>query len=295
MLVERARLVADDAMQPPDQRQAAGGGDDRRQGDDRRLRPLARGAHGGGAGGGVAADGGEVERLGDLAGGGGYGVGAGRLGLGALGVHDVLVVGVALDLGGDAVHGLDRFDRIGAGGRLRRQHDGVGALEDGGGDVGDFGAGRHRRGDHRFQHLGGDDHRLAGAAGGAGDLLLDAGHALERHLDAEIAARDHQRVGVLDDLGETLDRLRLLDLGKNAGAAAGDLLDLGEILGALDEGQRDPVDAGVERRPRGRSGPSAVSAREGDQCVSGTLTPLRSDSAVPTSTVRHGARRRAFE
>ena len=158
------------------------------------------------------------------------------------------VVGVALDLGGDPVHGRDRLDGKGAGGGLGRQHDRVGAFEDGGRDVRDLGAGRHRRGDHRFQHLRGDDHRLAGAAGGAGDLLLDAGHLLERHLDAEVAAGDHQRVGELDDRGEALDRLRLLDLGQDAGAAAGDLPDLGEILGALDEGERDPVDAGVERR-----------------------------------------------
>ena len=175
------------------------------------------------AGGGEAADRGEVQRLGDLAGGGRDGVGAGRLRLGALGAQDLQVVRVALHLGGDAVHRGDRLDRVGAGRRLRRQHDRVGALEDGGGDVGDLGAGRHRRGDHRFQHLGRDDHRLAGAAGGAGDLLLDAGHALERHLDAEVAARDHQRVGLFDDRGEALDRLRLLDLGEHAGAAAGDL------------------------------------------------------------------------
>ena len=71
---------------------------------------------------------------------------------------------VALDLLGDAVHGRDRLDRILAGGAFGRQHDGVGAFEDRGGDVGDFGAGRHRRLDHRFQHLRRDDHRLAGAA-----------------------------------------------------------------------------------------------------------------------------------
>ncbi len=117
----------------------------------------------------------------------------------------------------------------------------------GGGDVGDLGAGRHRRDDHRFEHLGGDDHRLAGAAGGAGDLLLDAGDALQRHFHAEVAARHHEGVGLLDDGGEALDGLGLLDLGEHAGLAARRLLDLGEILGALDEGLRDPVDLGIER------------------------------------------------
>ena len=67
-------------------------------------------------------------------------------------------------------------------------------------------------------------------------------------LDAEIAARDHQRVGIFDDRGETLDRLRLLDLGEHPGMAARHLLDLRQILGPLDEGERDPVDVDIERR-----------------------------------------------
>ena len=101
--------------------------------------------------------------------------------------------------------------------------------------------------DHRFQHLGRDHDRLAGAAPGARHLLLHARHLFERHLDAEIAARDHQRIGEIDDLVEPVDRLRLLDLGHHRGAAAGDLLGFGDVLRALDEGERDPVDAGGER------------------------------------------------
>ena len=101
--------------------------------------------------------------------------------------------------------------------------------------------------DHRFEHLGRDDHRLAGAARGARDPLLDAGDPFERHLHAEIAARHHQRIGKVDDRVEPLDRLRLLDLGHHRGAAARDLLDLGQVLGALHEGQRHPVDPGIER------------------------------------------------
>ena len=131
---------------------------------------------------------------------------------------------------------------------FRRQHDGVGAFVDGGGDVGDFGAGRHRRLDHRFQHLGRDHHRLAGAARHARHLLLQARHALQRQFDAEIAARHHQRVGGLDDVGEAVDRLRLLDLGHHRGAAADHLLGFEHVVGALHEGQRDPVDAGDQRR-----------------------------------------------
>ena len=141
----------------------------------------------------------------------------------------------------------DRLDRILARRRFRRQHHGVGAVEDRGGDVGDFGAGRHRARDHRFQHLGRDHHRLAGAAAQPRHFLLHAGHFFQRHFDAEIAARHHQRVGEFENVAEPGDRLRLFDLGHHGGAAARDLLGLGDVFRPLNEGQRDPVDAGIER------------------------------------------------
>ncbi len=130
--------------------------------------------------------------------------------------------------------------------RFRRQHDRVGAVENGGGDVGDFGAGRHRARDHRFQHLRRDHDRLAGAAAQPRHFLLHAGHFFQRHFDAEIAARDHQRVGEFEDVAEPRHGLRFFDLGHHRGAAAGDLLRFGDVFRPLDEGQRDPVDAGVE-------------------------------------------------
>ena len=81
----------------------------------------------------------------------------------------------------------------------------------------------------------------------AGHLLLQPRHLLERHLDPEVAARHHQCIGELQDLAEPMHGLRLLDLGHDGGAAARDLLRLGDVFRALDEGERHPVDAGVER------------------------------------------------
>ena len=48
--------------------------------------------------------------------------------------------------------------------------------------------------------------------------LLHERHVLERHLDAEVAAGDHDAVEGLDDLVEVVDRLRLLDLGDDGDA-----------------------------------------------------------------------------
>ena len=140
------------------------------------------------------------QRLGDLPRGIRDRVAGGIFGLRPLRRHHRAIDRIALHFLADAVHGRDRLDRIFAGGGLRRQHDRVGAFIHGGGDVGDFRARRHRRLDHRFQHLGRHHHRLAGAARHPRHLLLQARHPLQRQFDAEIATRHHQRVGDLDDL-----------------------------------------------------------------------------------------------
>ena len=129
---------------------------------------------------------------------------------------------------------------------LGGQHHRIRAVVDGGRHVRDLGAGRDRRGDHRFEHLGRDDHGLAEPAGGADDALLDARHLLQRHLDAEIAAGHHHGVGDLHDLVEARDRLGLLELRHDERAAPRHLPDLGDVLGPLHEGERDPVDPGIE-------------------------------------------------
>src|ERR1700726_2162793 len=82
---------------------------------------------------------------------------------------------------------------------------------------------------------------------GARELLLHARHLLKRHFHAEVAARDHDGVSEIENVADAADRLRLFDLRHDGGAAARDLLRVGDILGALDEREPDPVDAGVER------------------------------------------------
>src|SRR3954453_20393121 len=109
-------------------------------------------------------------------------------------------------------------------------------------------AGWHRARDHRFEHLGRDHHRLAEAARGAGDALLQARHLLERHLDAEVAAGDHDGVVGVEDVVEPADRLRLLELRHDERAPACHLAPLRHVLRPRDEGHADPVDAGVDRR-----------------------------------------------
>ena len=100
---------------------------------------------------------------------------------------------------------------------------------------------------------------LAVAAGELDGALLHERHLLERQLDAEVAAGDHDAVERVDDLGEVVDRLRLLDLGDDRQAHAllvHDLVHVDDVRGAADEGQRDQVGAAGAAPSAGRPCPS---------------------------------------
>ena len=128
------------------------------------------------------------------------------------------------------------------------------------------------RGDvaHRLEDLGREDDRHAALTSRADQAFLHGGHGLERYFDAEIAARDHQPVGDLENLVDVLDGLRLFNLGddrqlwragRRRGRAHGP-----NVVGRLDEAEGDQVDAhgdartqvfnvlGRQRRRANRSG-----------------------------------------
>ena len=77
--------------------------------------------------------------------------------VGQLGVFPIIRAAAAFDAGGDAVKHLDALERVFADGGFAAEHDGVRLLENGVGDVSDFGAGGHGRLNHAFEHVGGDD------------------------------------------------------------------------------------------------------------------------------------------
>ena len=181
-------------------------------------------------------------------GGNGDGISARRFGFAALRGDDGAINAVAFYLGGDLVHHRHRFDGELAGSAFRRQHHRIGAFVDGGRHIADLGACRDRRGDHRFQHLRRHHHRLAEAARQAVHAFLQARHFFDRHFDAKIAARHHDRIGGLDDLFQPRDCLRLFDLGEHQRAAARDLLHFRHIVCPLHERDSDPIDPSAQRR-----------------------------------------------
>ncbi len=115
-------------------------------------------------------------------------------------------------------------------------------------DVRHLRAGRQRRGDHRFEHLGRHHDRLALQPGAAGDALLQARHLFQGQFHAKVAARHHQPVGNGDDLVEAGDGLRFLDLRHHECAPGDHGLHLRHVIGPLDERSGDPIDADLQRR-----------------------------------------------
>ena len=79
------------------------------------------------------------------------------------------------------------------------------------------------------------------------DLLLRPRHALERHLESEIAARHHDRVARRQDLVEMFERLRPFELGdqRNVGAACSIISCRAcrRSAARLHEAERDHIDA----------------------------------------------------
>ena len=100
---------------------------------------------------------------------------------------------------------MHAFHRVFTDGGFAGEHHAVGLFVDGIGDVGDLGTGGDGLSDHRFQHVGGDDHGLAVGDAGLDSAALDDGKLLEGALDTEIPSGDHHGIGGAHDLIQVVD------------------------------------------------------------------------------------------
>ena len=92
---------------------------------------------------------------------------------------------------------------------------------------------------------------LARPPGDGEQALLHERHVLDRQLDAEVAAGDHDPVGRVDDLLAVGGRLRLLDLGdqRHVHAALGEVVaDRVEVLAPAHEREGEEVHAHLDPR-----------------------------------------------
>ena len=231
------------------------------------CRALAGDPQRGRAGGGPAHDASEVERLGDLARRRGDGVGAGRLRRDALGIDD----------------GRDRSDRLRPPWRCgpwsRPLRPDIARRR-----IPPTASPRRRLRRSRSRR------RRPRPGSAPGSMIIDSSiwvattTGLPARRDARVicfcrpgtfstgsstprSPRATIRASVMSRIpGEALDRLGLFHLRHHRGAPAGDLLGLGDVVGPLDERQRDPVGAGVEARLRGRNGPCRSARKSRARC-----------------------------
>ena len=163
-------------------------------------------------------------------------------------VNSCLIGWIALDAGSDPVHHLNRFQWILAGRAFGRKHHGVGTIINRGCNVADLGSCRSWRRHHQFEHLGRNDDGLSKLPCTSNDLVLERRDLLGRKLDPKVTARNHDRVGKRDDVGQLVDRCGLFDFRKKCGALTDQRPCFGNILGPLNEGQRNPVGPLLERK-----------------------------------------------
>ena len=75
--------------------------------------------------------------------------------------------------------------------------------------------------DHRLHHLRRGNHYLVRSARFANELFLYAGQLRITHFDAEIATRNHDDVGRLNNRVDVFDSLHSLDFSHNQSVSAG--------------------------------------------------------------------------
>src|SRR5207253_2588800 len=110
------------------------------------------------------------------------------------------------------------------------QHDRVRLLEDGISHVRDFGPGRHRVFDHRFEHVRGHDDGLPYPQTTLHDSPLDNRQFFHRAFDPEVPPRDHDRVGGVDHLVDLPYRRLVFDFRDDLSGATEFFHDTPEFL-----------------------------------------------------------------
>src|SRR5690625_5194133 len=155
-------------------------------------------------------------------------------------------VATTFDLACDPDHRFGGEEWVASDRGLAGEHDGVGPIEDGVGNIASLGAGWARRLDHRLEHLGRGDDWSTEEVREADDPLLGYGHLFEGYLDAEVTARDHDGIGLGEDLVDIVEGGILLDLGDDQWSLGYTTTQIPDILCALDEGEGDIVCLGLD-------------------------------------------------
>ena len=111
---------------------------------------------------------------------------------------------VALGLDHDTGHDDNCLARMFSAGGFRREHHGIGTVENGICHVARLCTSGSRVLDHRLEHLGGGNYRLPPRRGPSDNVLLNDRNFLRRHFYSKISTGDHHPVGSLEDFLQLL-------------------------------------------------------------------------------------------
>ena len=151
---------------------------------------------------------------------------------------------VAFRKGSDASHGFNGFYRIETAGRFAAEHDGIGAVDDGIGNVTRFSTSRTRVVAHRFQHLSCRDDRFTGFMAFADEDFLEHRDFFCRYFDTKVTTGDHDAVAHLNDFINIIDSSLTFDLRNDLHFAVvlfKQFADGKDVFAALNEGSRNEV------------------------------------------------------
>ena len=101
-----------------------------------------------------------------------------------------LIGGISFRRHDNFPHHFDRLHWVLALSCFPRQHDTVGTVVDGIGNIRNFGTRRTRRFGHAFEHLRRDNDGLAGRIASGHHFLLGIGHLLQRDFDAQLQKKN---------------------------------------------------------------------------------------------------------
>ena len=142
------------------------------------------------------------------------------------------------------VHDGHRLDGVVALGRLTRQHDAVGTVEDGIANIADLGTSRTRIVGHGLQHLRGTDDRLASNVALRDHHLLCDEHLRRRDLNTKVTTSNHHTIRLLQNFVKVVDTLLVFDLGDDLDVLAilaEDLTNRLDITSCTNERSEDHV------------------------------------------------------
>ena len=119
---------------------------------------------------------------------------------------------ILFSLFGNGSHRLHCLEGIFTRSRFTAEHQRIGAIVDGIGDVGHFRTSRTWVVDHGVQHLRCHNHGFLRLDTLLNDLALDARNALDGHFDAEVTARNHDTIRSLDNFVDIVYTLLVFNL-----------------------------------------------------------------------------------